>query len=58
MWDGDTRKHWDKLCDQTATEEDPEKFLEIFRAIIVMLHERASRLFKQSEKEQSGSKPN
>jgi hypothetical protein len=55
---GETRERWRKLCDQAATEQDPQKLVEIFKEIICMLDEKAARLFKAYLNEQVSSKPN
>jgi hypothetical protein len=55
---GASREQWRKLCRQAETEEDPEKLIEIFRDIICMLDQKASRLFAARMKEEVGSKPN
>ena len=48
---GETRKRWRILCDRAAVEQDAEKLVEIYRDIIRMLDEKASRLFNAWVKE-------
>ena len=55
---GETRERWRTLCDQAATEQDPEKLVGIFKEIIQMLDEKAARLFAAQMKEEVGSKVN
>jgi hypothetical protein len=55
---GKIRKRWVKICDQAATEEDPQKLLEIYKEILGMLDENAARLYRRWAREQVESKPN
>ena len=47
LMEGATRKRWNSLCEQAAVENDyPVKLIEIYRDIMGMLDEKASRLFR------------
>jgi hypothetical protein len=41
---GETKQRWEELCEQAATEQDPEKFFELIREINRLLEERRMRL--------------
>ena len=41
---GETRDRWQKLCEQAAVEQDPEKLLELAREISALLDEKEQRL--------------
>lgn len=44
---GAARERWWNLCEKAANEDDPKKLVGVYRDIICMLDEKASRLFKQ-----------
>jgi hypothetical protein len=46
---GETLLEWQKLCAQAATEQDPEKLLELVKRINVLLEEKEKRLLQQSK---------
>lgn len=45
---GETRERWQKLCEQAAVEQDPEKLMELIRQITHLLDEKEKRLKKQA----------
>ena len=60
---GANRERWRKLCDEAATEQDPERLLHLYKEILQMLDEKAARLFsayvsQQSYVDRAGTKPN
>lgn len=42
--DNQTKERWQKLCEQAAVEQDPEKLLALVRAINHILEEKERRL--------------
>jgi len=41
---GETKQRWEELCEQAATEQDPDKFFQLIREINRLLEERRSNL--------------
>jgi len=52
---GETKQRWEELCQQAATEQDPDKFLELIREINGLLEERRSNLSEKKPRAPSGS---
>jgi hypothetical protein len=48
---GETKQRWEELCEQAATEQDPDKFLELIREINRLLEERRSNLSEKKPRE-------
>ena len=44
---GETRERWQKLCEQAAIEQDPERLMELIRQITGLLDEKEQRLKQQ-----------
>ena len=44
---------WQKLCQQAATEQDPEKLLDLVKRINSLLEQKEQRLNENSEKQGS-----
>jgi hypothetical protein len=53
----ETEKRWRALCEQTVTERDPAKLVEIYKEILCILDKKAARLFKEWASEEVESKP-
>jgi hypothetical protein len=49
---GETGERWRKLCEQAATEQDPQKLMELIHEIDRLLAEKEERLLKQQGIEQ------
>jgi hypothetical protein len=43
---GETKEQWQKLCEQAAVEQDPEKLLELAKEISALLDEKEQRLHR------------
>ena len=41
---GESKQRWEELCEQAATEQDPDKFFDLIREINRLLEERRSNL--------------
>lgn len=41
---GETRERWQKLCEQAANEQDPQKLMALIREINTLLEEKENRL--------------
>jgi hypothetical protein len=46
---GETRERWQMLCEQAATEQDPERLMFLIREIDQLLSEKEQRLKQQSQ---------
>jgi hypothetical protein len=44
---GETKEHWQELCEQAAVEQDPERLMELIHAINQMLDEKEQRLKRE-----------
>jgi hypothetical protein len=51
---GETKQRWEELCEQAATEQDPDKFFQLIREINRLLEERRSNLSEKKPREPSG----
>jgi hypothetical protein len=49
---GETRERWQKLCEQAAVEQDPEKLMKLVAEIDRLLSEKQQRL-EQSRQQRS-----
>jgi hypothetical protein len=47
---GETREHWQELCEQAAVEQDPKRLLELTREINRLLQEKEDRLMERMHK--------
>jgi hypothetical protein len=47
---GEILVEWQKLCPQAATEQDPEKLLDLVKRINFLLEQKEQRLLKHSKK--------
>ena len=47
---GEILVEWQKLCQQAATEQDPEKLLDLVKRINLLLEQKEQRLLKHSQK--------
>lgn len=45
---GQTKEHWMELCEQAATEQDPERLLQLINEINRMLDQKQERLNRGS----------
>jgi hypothetical protein len=41
---GESKQRWEELCEQAATEQDPDKFFDLIREINRLLEERRANL--------------
>jgi hypothetical protein len=48
---GERLSEWQRLCEQAAIEQDPEKLLELVKRINTLLEEKEQRLMRKSEKQ-------
>lgn len=46
---GETREKWIKLCEQAATEQDPEVLMQLIQQINTLLDEKEQRLKRKSD---------
>jgi hypothetical protein len=53
---GETKKRWEELCSLAEVEQDPEKFLNLHREIVLLLESKENRLQPRPEKELSISR--
>lgn len=44
---GKTEERWQVLCEQAATEQDPDRLMELIREVDHLLHEQQTRLTQQ-----------
>jgi hypothetical protein len=47
---GENKERWRALCEEAATEQDPDRLLLLVRAIEELLNEKQSRLKQQQSK--------
>jgi hypothetical protein len=45
---GERKEQWMRLCEQAATEQDPDKLMELVREINRLLEEKEQRLKRES----------
>jgi mevalonate kinase len=55
---GQNLENWQKLCEEAATEQDPERLLQLIHQIDRMLTEKEQRLKAQKEAQQIGELAN
>ena len=48
---GETLVEWQQLCQQAATEQDPEKLLDLVKRINFLLEQKEQRLLKSNKKQ-------
>jgi len=44
---GETKERWQMLCDQAATEQDPDRLIALIREICQMLEDKEKRLHQR-----------
>jgi hypothetical protein len=49
---GETKERWQQLCQQAATEQDPERLLLLVEEITELLQKKQARLYQQRLKPQ------
>ena len=48
---GEILLEWQKLCQQAAAEQDPEKLLDLVKRINLLLEQKESRLLENTKKQ-------
>jgi hypothetical protein len=46
---GESRERWQKLCEQAAVEQDPQRLMELINEINSLLSEKEERLLRQQQ---------
>jgi hypothetical protein len=52
---GETLQEWQRLCQQAATEQDPQRLLELVERITQLLKEKEQRLGRKAKQQDTGS---
>ena len=51
---GEAKEHWTQLCELAASEQDPDKLLELVKEINRMLEEKENRLQQKTRRKSLG----
>jgi hypothetical protein len=52
---GETKERWQKLCEQAATEQDPQVLMKLIEEINALLEEKERRLLGKKAERQSAA---